>query len=172
MSDVARLREALAGIEDDARSLQWNAERPWQPDTHVWEEGYVAVVDLHDLSIKLALEAVEQAAEVELGGGAVHFVTGRGRHSIDGRSRLREAVVEALLELSDAHHWGIREPQPGRVTLIKNADMAPTSATGGLDWWVWAISAGFLGLAVVFAPIVGIPLALVAFAAWMWSRKK
>ncbi|HJN75839.1 MAG TPA: hypothetical protein QGF58_18055 [Myxococcota bacterium] len=172
MSDVLRLREALARTEEEARSLSWNKERPWKPETHIWEEGYVGVVDLHDLSIKLALSVVATAAEVPLETGAVHFITGRGRHNIDGRSRLREAVTEALLELSEQHHWGLREPRGGRITLITNAELAPPAASGGLDWWVWALSAGFLILAIGFAPLVGIPLALVAIGAWLWSRKR
>ena len=172
MSDVLRLREALATIEEDAKSLQWNEERPWKPETHVWEEGYCACVDLHDLSIKLALKVVERVAHAEITGGAVHFITGRGRHSIDGRSRLREAVTEALLELSEHNHWGLREPRAGRITLITDAEIAPVAAKGGLDWWVWGLSAAFLGLAVVFAPIVGVPLAILAGAVWWWGRKR
>jgi len=171
-TDVARLRQALAGLEKDAKTLAWNAERPWKPDTHVWEEGWCAVVDLHDLSIKLALRAVELAAADEIQSGAVHFVTGRGRHSIDGRSRLREAVSEALLELSEENHWGVREPRPGRLTLITDAELAPVAAKGGLEWWMKALGFAFLGLAAWVAPFVGIPLLILVAGVWLWSRKR
>lgn len=172
MTDLARLAHALDGIEAEAKTLSWNAERPWKPDTHLWVEGHVAVVDLHDLSIRLAVECAERVVAVadDLQGGAVHFVTGRGRHSIDGRSRLREAVGDVLLDATDEREWGLREPRPGRITLIVDLDAAPRAAKGSLDWWVWLILLGFVGLAVWTAPIVGVPL-LVCVLAWVaWTR--
>lgn len=172
MSDLARLAQALDGIEQAATTLSWNDERPWKPATHLWVEGLVPVVDLHDLSIKLGLEVVERvvATAADLESGAVHFVTGRGRHTIDGRSRLREAVGEALLEATEEREWGLREPQAGRITLIVDMDATPAAAKGSLDWWVWAILAIFLALAVYAAPVVGVPLLVLVLAGVTWSR--
>ncbi|MCP4805067.1 MAG: hypothetical protein GY913_22410 [Proteobacteria bacterium] len=172
MTDLARLARALDGIEDDAKSLSWNAERPWKPSSHLWVEGHVPVVDLHDLSIKLALEVTERVIQIaeELESGAVHFITGRGKHAIDGRSRLREAVGEVLLEATEDREWDLREPRAGRITLIVDAEVVPPAAKGSLDWWVWGILAAFLALAVYAAPMVGVPLMVVVLAWVTWNR--
>lgn len=166
--DLQRLARQLGHLEDKARSLEWNAQRPWRPQTHIWTEKLVPMVDLHDLSIRLALEALEGVVEVagEMDCGAVCLVTGRGRHSVDGRSRLREAVQEEAHSLCRERGWVCRDSQPGRLILVMDAARAPAWASGGLGLAVWIGIAAFLGLAVFVAPMVGIPLVLLAALIW------
>ncbi len=128
------------------------------------------VVDLHDLSIALALQAVETVARTPLQGGAVHLVTGKGNHSIDGRSRLREAVGERLDELAVGEGWAVRVPSIGRFTLLTDLDVAPPAASGRLEPWFWIGLAGFLLLACYAAPLAGFPLAALAALVWWLSR--
>jgi hypothetical protein len=166
------LARALAPLEQAATSLAWNAERPWRPQTHLWIEQRVPVVDLHDLSIALALRAVETIAATPLEGGAVHLVTGKGRHNVDGRSRLREAVGERLDELAVAQGWAVRVPMVGRYTLLTDLDAAPPAAAGRLEPWFWIGLVGFLALACYAAPLAGIPLSVLAVLIWWLSRTR
>ncbi len=139
-------------IEEAARSLEWNDKRPWTQQSHTWTEQGVPFVDLHDLSIRLAVEAVDIAAEMDL--PSVGFITGRGRHTIDGRSRLRDAVHERLTELCEEEGWSYRILGPGRCVLVKDPSRAPTYATGALPWWIKLILVlmAVLGLIAVLAP--------------------
>ena len=131
----------------------------------------MVVVDLHDLSIALALEAVDRIAETGLETGAVHLVTGKGKHSVDGRSRLREAVEQRLAELCVAQGWAFRTPMVGRFTLLTDSEAAPPAAAGRLEPVFWVAVAVFLTLACYAAPLAGIPLTILALLAWWWSRK-
>lgn len=128
------------------------------------------VVDLHDLSIKLALQAVESIASTPLQGGAVHLVTGKGNHSIDGRSRLREAVGERLDELAVSEGWAVRVPMVGRFTLLTDLEAAPPAAAGRLEPVFWIGLVVFLALACYAAPLAGIPMTLLAALMWWLSR--
>ena len=146
-------------IEEAARSLSWNAERPWTQQSHTWTEQGVPFVDLHDLSIGLALEAVDIAAHMDL--PCVGFITGRGRHNVDGRSRLREAVHDRLDELCAEHGWTFRGLGPGRCVLVRDASRSPTYATGALPWWIKLIlallvAAALLALARALAELMGL----------------
>ena len=134
-------------IEVAARSLEWNAERPWTVRSHTWTEKGVPFVDLHDLSIRLALEAAEIALDMDL--ASVGFITGRGRHTIDGRSRLREAVHARLAERCQEEGWSFRVLGPGRCVVVLDAARAPSYATGALPWWAWLIIAVFVVLAAI-----------------------
>ncbi len=134
-------------IEEGARTLSWNAERPWKVDSHTWNDLGVPFVDLHDLSIKLALQAVDIAIEQEL--PAVAFVTGRGRHTIDGRSRLRDAVHEHLAGLCAERGWSWRILGPGRCVVVLDPARASSYATGALPWWTKLLIAAFAVLAVI-----------------------
>ena len=134
-------------IEEAARTLQWNDERPWRVQSHTWTDKGVPFVDLHDLSIRLALDAVDIGVELKL--PCIGFITGRGRHTIDGHSRLREAVHGHLNELAIENAWSWRVLSPGRCVLVLDPSRSPTYATGALPWWAKLIIAEFIVLAAV-----------------------
>jgi hypothetical protein len=60
----------------------------------LWSGG--AIVDLHGLFVDEALGVVRNALEMR--GRTVHFVTGRGKHSLNG-PRIRPAVISLLEEI-------------------------------------------------------------------------
>lgn len=149
MSDVARLRAALAPVERRARGLAWNAERPWRAETHVWLERGVPTIDLHDLGRKLALDCVDlgSALGVDLDAGALRFIVGRGRHSTTGPV-LPRVTVAHLRELCDEHGWQFHADGAARLVLILDPDRAPPAARGALPWWIWAWGLVVVALAV------------------------
>lgn len=148
--DLARLREALADIEVEARDLRWADQRPWRTATHVSQVGDLPEIDLHDLNARLAREAVRRAAAVEP--VAVRFVTGRGRHSV-GPGGVLGGVVRAELKKQCADRpWQFRPAGAARWLLVTDPERAPAEATGDLGW-------GFKLLMLAFALA-----AIVAFA--------
>ncbi len=140
IADVSHMRGQLGGIAARARTLSWNDERPWRPDTHIWGEAGSLTVDLHDLSVRIAVECVEAAlSESEaLQSGAVVFVTGRGNHSIGGKSPLKEAVTQTLLDAAQDQGWRLRPGAPGRLVLIIDESAANAQASGRLGPVAWA----------------------------------
>jgi hypothetical protein len=155
--DAARIRSNMASIEEGARTLRWAKERPWRGESHVWTEDGLPVVDLHDLNVRLAREAVRItlgiAADLEC--GAICFVTGRGRHSI-GPPALR-GMVASELRTGCAEHpsWSQRAGHAGRWMLITDPNRAPRVATGQLGPAFWTMVILFLCLA--FWALVGLP---------------
>ena len=150
MDDVRHLQHSLERVAREARRLSWAKERPWAPDTHVWAEGALPVVDLHDLSVKLALKVVERAIDVQGGlqSGAVSFITGVGRHSTSGSAQLHPAVGGYLAQACAAHAeagWSFRADGPGRFVLIIDPERAPadvqTSLPQGFGWLLLALAA-------------------------------
>lgn len=143
------MARALSGVERGARQQAWDAARPWRTSSHLWWEGPVLVVDLHDLKAGLARRAVEAVlAEAEgLETPAVVFVTGRGRHSL-GAGVLPQVVGKALRAAVDAHPAWSARPSAGRWTLVLDADRAPASASGRLGWAFWVGVAAFGALAI------------------------
>lgn len=96
---VTRLRLALVEVERGARNLPWSG-RPgdtWTTREYVRLERGVPAVDLHDLDRDLAREVVDEvlALRAELG-PVVRLITGRGRHSDNGKAVLRELVQQRL----------------------------------------------------------------------------
>lgn len=168
-ADTARLRRALAPVQAAATRLPWADERRWTGQSHVWDEGGLPVVDLHDLSVKLARQAVDAVAGAapELSAGAVCFVTGRGTHSL-GPARLGRAVSGALGHVARAHGWRHGLLRPGRQVLIFDPRRAPAAATGRLGWPFW-LGLALFGAAATFAwPPAGLlVLAFFALAAWI-----
>lgn len=140
VADVSRLRGSLGGIAKRARTLDWNDERPWRPDTHIWGEAGSPTVDLHDLSVRIAVECVELTlGQVEdLQAGAVVFVTGRGSHSIGGKSPLKQAVTETLMDAAAEQGWRLRPGSPGRLVLVTDESAASAQASGRLGPVAWA----------------------------------
>jgi len=145
MTDVEQLRRSLASVERGATDLPWAKERPWRAETHVWVEGGLPVVDLHDLGTKLADKAVRRAAAVsaDLQAGAVCFVTGRGRRSI-GPGVVRRVTEEALRAHCAERGCYYRPAGPGRLVLVVDPSRAPVSATGRLGIGFWLVVALFL----------------------------
>ncbi len=134
--DVRRVRQALAPLGTAARDQRWDDARPWRARTHVWDEGGVVVVDLHDLKVALAKRAVDGVLRVadELEGGAVVFVTGRGRHSA-GKAVLPEVVAGKLhAAAQDRPGWEARPGAAGRQLLVLDPARAPAHVGTGLAW--------------------------------------
>lgn len=131
-ADRHALSVTLAPVEEAARSLPWSAQKPWRCTSHLGVSDGRVLIDLHDLSVGLALDVVERVVEAQPTTGAVVLITGRGKHT-GGRSKLREAV------LADLQRRGLRfVPRgPGRVELILDGERARRSAPGlGLLFWL------------------------------------
>jgi len=164
--NLERLRSALSDLEAPASKLPWAGDRPWRTETHTWEEAGLAVVDLHDLSVRLALRVVEALDDDEL--LAVCLITGRGKH-VGGHSRLRRSVTEALRELAERRGWATWSRGPGRLMVAVDAAQVPTEGPS-----VLLVLVGALLLVAVFAlsPMVGgvVVTAVVCAAVWRWLR--
>lgn len=118
------------------------------------EEHGVVVVDLHDLSAKLAKKAVR--AVCELGApkaGAVVFVVGRGKHSRTPGGVLGKVVRSELGQIVRETQVGtVRMSGPARVVWLTDRASAPTAIIGGGGW---AFQLFMLGLAAAFGVAVG-----------------
>lgn len=133
----------------------------------------MVVLDLHDLSTGLAVRAVERVAALaqSLEGGAVVLVTGRGRHSVSGRSALRSAVRAVLVELARSRGWDVHPLGPARLALVVDRGRAPAHVTGRLGWGCGlGVLAFVVASAWAFPPsaVVLVPLAL---AGWWFLRE-
>jgi Smr domain len=126
-ADVGQLRSALRPIEREARTLPW-AGSPGDGDTwttrdYVRVEAGLAVVDLHDLDRRLALDVVavilSQRGDL---GPKVRLITGRGLHSKGGKGVLRAAVIDALRAAGVAHDAAA----PGHVDVQLSALATPS----------------------------------------------
>jgi DNA-nicking Smr family endonuclease len=170
-ADLRCLAEALGPIEPKADKLSWARERPWRTQTHLWSEGGLPTVDLHDLGPALAKAVVATLAEQGEGlqTGAVCLITGRGRHSL-GRAVLPQVVGEALQGIAQTHGWRVRQGAAGRIILITNERAAPRAATGALGPGFWVGFAAFTALATWAAPPAGIALAVVTVV-WMIAAR-
>lgn len=151
-ADLERLASVLEPIEDIARGQRWDAERPWRVKTHLWQEHGMVVIDLHDLGAKGAKKLVRAVVDVAeahgLDGGAVAFVTGRGRHSA-GNPVLKELVARRLQKMALDHgDWSVHVLGAGRVSLVTNPHKAPGRASNSLGWGFWLLLAGLAAAAV------------------------
>ncbi|MFT5583642.1 MAG: hypothetical protein ACI9VR_001222 [Cognaticolwellia sp.] len=157
IADVTHLRGQLGGIATRARTLAWNDERPWRPDTHVWGESGTPTVDLHDLSVRIAVECVQATVDQVgiLESGAVVFVTGRGSHSIGGQSPLKEAVTQTLLDAAQDNDWRLRSGAPGRLVLVVDETAANAQASGRLGPVAWAAILLF-ALSLIYVLVSGV----------------
>ncbi len=178
--DLDRLQQALLPVERAAAGLAWADQRPWTTASHLWVEGRLPVVDLHDLGVRQARQAVDAVAGVAEGldAGAVCFVVGRGRHSIGG-SKLGPAVQGALAyhcRKSRGHLplWRAHLGPAGRQILVIDASRAPSNATGrpGVLFWLGAL--GFLAAACFASPLLGalVGLVLAAYAGSLWRESR
>ena len=172
MEDIERLRAALGTVEQEAKSLPWANDRAWATASHVWIEHGAPTIDLHDLNVKLANQVVDTVVEVapSCATGGFVFVTGRGTHSLGGRSSLGDSVGATLDRHARAHGWEWRPTRAGRLVLVTDRTRAPSVATGELPIAIVVGGIAFLGLALYFAPPAGILLTLVAILGWFVSR--
>lgn len=173
--DLDRLASALSPVQEHARGLRWARERPWQVGSHLWREGQLPVVDLHDLDVKGARQAVDAVALVahELDSGAVAFVTGRGRHSV-GKGKLGPAVQGALAQVCRERGWQHGPLRAGRQVLVVDPRRAPAAATGRLGWGFWLGAAAFAAAALVAFPPLGavVCLVLLGLAVLSWRDRR
>jgi len=171
--DLTRVREALVSVEEGARDLRWADDRPWHPESHVWNDDGMITIDLHDLNAALTKSVVAVVAGfvLELQSGGIIFVSGKGRHSI-GLPVLRQVVLGALIRLERTHGWRQRDIGPGRVLLVVNEDRVPSRYREGTPVWVMLFFVVFLlALGWALPPVVGGPLVLVAVWFW-WSVRR
>lgn len=173
MKDVDRLRAALAGVEEEAKSLPWANDRGWRAASHVWIEHGAPTIDLHDLNVKLANQVVDAVVEVapSCESGGFVFVTGRGTHSLGGRSDLADSVASALDRHARAMAWAWHPSRAGRLVLVTDPARAPTVATGDLPIPIVVGVVAFLLSALYFAPPAGIALTVLAVLGWFVSRQ-
>lgn len=171
--DLERLRTALAGVEEEAKSLPWANDRGWRAVSHVWIEHSAPTIDLHDLNVKLANQAVDAVVELapECDSGGFVFVTGRGSHSLGGRSDLADSVASTLDRHARARGWAWHPSRAGRLVLVTDPARAPTVATGDLPIPIVVGAVAFLLLALYFAPPAGIALTVLALLGWFASRQ-
>jgi hypothetical protein len=173
VDDLQRLRTALAGVEEEAKTLPWANDRRWSAASHVWIEQSALTIDLHDLNVKLANQAVDAVVDVASScqSGGFVFVTGRGTHSLGGRSDLADSVASALDRHARAMGWSWHPSRAGRVVLVTDPARAPTVATGALPIPIVVGAAAFLLAALYFAPPAGIALTILAVLGWLASRQ-
>jgi hypothetical protein len=148
-SDLDALVAALAPVEARAAGLPWARVRPWRAAERV-RAGGLPVIDLHDLSVAVAVDAAERALDAApgLAAGGVVLITGRGRRS-GGVSRLRVAVLERARQVAAARGWRAGPDGPGRVRVVVDPSRA-ARAEGGLGPLFWLlVVALILGLAAV-----------------------
>lgn len=137
MGSLGAVREALAGVEREAARLPWAGERPWRARERATLTHGVLTLDLHDLSVRLALEAVERARVAGEDFGGMLMITGRGRHS-GGASPLRQAVLEQLQARGEPYS----QPNLGRVEVTWDSRKL-SRARGGLGAIFWIVAALF-----------------------------
>ena len=168
-----RLRTALAGVEEEAKALSWANDRRWSVASHVWIEHSAPTIDLHDLNVKLANQAVDAVVEVagSCDSGGFVFVTGRGTHSLGGRSDLADSVASTLDRHARARGWAWHASRAGRLVIVTDPARAPTVATGDLPIPIVVGAVAFLLLALYFAPPAGIALTVLAVLGWFVSRQ-
>jgi hypothetical protein len=173
VQDLERLRAALGAVEEEAKSLPWANDRLWRTASHVWIEQGAPTIDLHDLNVKLANQAVDAVVEIapECESGGFVFVTGRGTHSLGGRSSIADALGSTLDRHARAHGWEWRPTRAGRLVLVTDRTRAPSVATGELPIPIVVGGIAFLLLALYFAPPVGIVLTVLALLGWFVSRQ-
>jgi hypothetical protein len=173
VDDVGRLRAALEAVEQEAKTLPWANDRRWSVATHLWTEHDAPTIDLHDLNVKLAVAAVEAIVDVapSCASGGLVLVTGRGTHSLGGRSDLHDAVASALDRHCRSNGWQWRAGRAGRLVLVTDEARAPAILTGTLPWPLVAGALVFLGLALWYATPAGIVLTGLALLAWWVSRQ-
>ncbi|MCB9778857.1 MAG: hypothetical protein H6742_09860 [Alphaproteobacteria bacterium] len=157
-SDLDRLATALAPVQAHARGLRWARERPWRTDTHLWREGPLPVVDLHDLDAKTCKQALDGIVAVgaALDAGAVVLITGVGKHR-PGGGALGQIVTGRLGMQADERGWQLAPKGRGRFVLIIDPARAPASATGRLGplFWLGAIAFAAAALAALWLQLTG-----------------
>ncbi|MFT4624860.1 MAG: hypothetical protein ACI8PZ_003523 [Myxococcota bacterium] len=157
------LKERLEGVAARARTLPWADRRPWRPQTHVGWDGDTPALDLHDLNVKLALEAVRVLGDAELDGPEVWVITGRGKHT-GGVSRLRQAVGGKLRSVGAERGWRVYADSPGRIRVVLDPGrVARRPPSLMLLFVVLALSAAMYA---TWPPLVIVP-PLFALLAWL-----
>lgn len=147
-TDLQSLERLLAPVAEQSRALPWAKERAWRPSTHLSASNGLPAIDLHDLSVRLALDALRIAIDADLGTGGFVLVTGRGRHT-GGHSKLRDAVLDALTERRDRGELAFRPLGPGRVEVVMAEDRVKAARPGlGLVFWLLV---ALVALAVIAA---------------------
>ena len=170
MDDLARIRGALRGFEDEASQLPWAHERCWRVRSHTRMEKGLPTIDLHDLDVNLARRIVRRLGDeiADLDAGGLRLITGWGKHS-GGYSRLRRAVGDELNTLCSNEGWGFRAGNRGTwILLVDDSQLGPAE-TGELGLVVYLVGALLLlGLWLVAPPAAG---GVVAWLIWRLLRR-
>ncbi len=134
--DLSTLGAVLGPVEQKAKQLPWAGERPWTRSTHLGSTNGLPTVDLHSLSVRLALEVVHAVLESDLECGGAVLITGRGRHT-GGHSKLKNAVLAELERHQSTGRIAVRPLGPGRTEVIVDEARVRQSRPGmGLLFWL------------------------------------
>ena len=130
------LHDELWEIPRKASRLPWADQKCWTFETHLWIESdgqnQMVVVDLHDLTVKLARDVVYKSMRsISSKVGAICFITGQGNHSSDG-PRILPMTLEVVQQQAAKKNWEIQTRQ-GRVMVIFDADTVPEQVSGTLS---------------------------------------
>ena len=155
-TSTSKLRDELWDMEEKASRLPWANVRQWKFQTHMWEEGSMLVLDLHDLNVKLAKEVIKKTCQIasSMEYACICFVTGQGNKSED-KAKIRPMAIEVLGEISQRKGWRISSGTQGRVTIILDEDNAPPVVTNKLSSTVVVGIYLFLGI-IVFLLLRGL----------------
>jgi hypothetical protein len=135
-ADLKHIYSILKRVEEKSKTLRWAKDRPWKRSTHIWYEGALLVIDLHDLNTKLAKESIEHCLDTikKFETGALCFVTGIGKNSAGNLAKNREMVCKLLSKRAKKNEeWEVHSHGMGRTVLIFNKEKAPSSATGRIS---------------------------------------
>lgn len=127
----------LASVETRSRDLPWAGDRPWSVRTHLGESNGLPLIDLHDLSVALALAVVDVCVEHPPSEGGVVLITGRGKHT-GGRSKLRDAVQGRLSPLQEDGDLRFSPVGPGRFEVVFDPEAVRKARPGlGVLFWLF-----------------------------------
>ena len=134
-STVEHLQDELWEIPRKAGLLPWADQRRWTFDTHIWEEvdgdKRMVVIDLHDLTVKLARDVVYKSLRTASSKvGALCFVTGQGNHSSQG-PKILPMTLDVVQQQAAKKDWAIQTRQ-GRVLVIFDETAVPQQVSGSL----------------------------------------
>jgi len=140
-------KDELWDIPREAKQLPWADQRAWTLKTHLWLEHDMLVIDLHDLSVKLANKVIKKICRKadKWDVGCICFVTGVGKNSED-KAKIRPMAIGLLQDISDQKGWELLSGTQGRLSVILDEQRAPQQVTAKLSKTMMLGVYFFLGL--------------------------